>query len=415
MRPIRVAIVGVGNCASSFVQGVEFYRRREACLGREAFDAEHHAGLRWPVLGGFRPSDIEFVAAFDVDSEKVGHRLSEAIYLGQNNTFEILDLRNGGLGPAVEARIDESDPVVTPAPVLDGLGRRLLEKITPVPESIDPVGRAPEPSSGPWSPVEAAWDDIEELLRETGAEVLINYLPVGSEDATRAWAELALRAGISFVNAIPVFIASDPEWEARFAAADLPIVGDDIKSQVGATILHRRLFELFASRGVRIDSSYQLNFGGNMDFWNMLNSDRLVSKKRSKTGAATSALPYELDRIHVSPSDYVEFLEDRKIAMLRVEGLGWGGAPMNIELRLDVWDSPNSAGVVVDAVRCCAIARDRGVGGALEVPSAWLMKTPPEQIEEAEALARFIHAWVGVENRRRSAGARSRRYESKPT
>ncbi len=382
MRDIRVGIIGVGNCASSLVQGVEFYAQVEADYERReqvtpddptSFTSDFHPGLAHPSLAGFTPRNIRFVAAWDVDQRKVGYRLSEAVYNGENNTFEILE----------ELHL-QPDPIVAAAPVLDGLGKKLRERILVADAPLDP------------SDVEAVDEGaLVASLRDSGVEVLVNYLPVGSETATRLWASVALAAGVSFVNAIPVFIASSREWGNRFTEASVPIVGDDIKSQVGATIVHRRLLETFASRGYRVSSTYQLNFGGNMDFYNMLGSERLDSKRKSKTGSALAALPYELDAIHVSPSDYVPFLEDRKIAMIRIEGDGWGGAPMNLELRMEVWDSPNSAGVVVDAIRACAIARDAGVGGPLIQPSAFLMKTPPQQREESLAHAEF-QSWVQV-------------------
>ena len=341
MSKIRVAIVGVGNCASSLVQGVEFYRH----VSREAEDAI--PGLMHNVLGGYGVGDIEFVCAFDVDHNKVGRDLGEAIFRTPNNTMRFADVAELGV------------PVLR-GPTLDGLGQFYRAEIT----------------ESPTEPV-----DVASVLRSHDVDVLVSYLPVGSELATRHYVEQALDAGVAVVNCIPVFIASDPEWERRFKEAGLPIVGDDIKSQVGATIVHRQLAKLFEDRGITIDHTYQLNFGGNMDFQNMLERERLASKKLSKTNAVRSNVAQEIaDRdVHIGPSDHVPWLDDRKWAYIRLEGHGFGGAPMSVEMKLEVWDSPNSAGVVVDALRCCKLAMNRGVGGALVGPSAYLMKSPPVQ------------------------------------
>jgi myo-inositol-1-phosphate synthase len=338
MSSVRVGIVGVGNCASSFVQGVEYYR-----------DASGEAipGLMHTVLGGYGIGDIEFVAAFDVDRDKVGKDLSEAVFAGHNNTLRFADVPSTGVR-------------VLRGPTLDGLGTYYREQITESDEA--PV-------------------NVAEVLRSERVDVLVNYLPVGSELAARHYAERAIEADVAVVNCLPVFIAQDAEWERRFKEAGLPIVGDDIKSQVGATIVHRQLAKLFEDRGITLDQTYQLNFGGNMDFMNMLERERLRSKKISKTNAVRSNISQDIadDDIHIGPSDHVPWLSDRKWAYIRLEGHGFGGAPMAVELKLEVWDSPNSAGVVVDAVRCCKLALDRGVGGALVGPSAYFMKSPPVQ------------------------------------
>jgi myo-inositol-1-phosphate synthase len=340
---LRVGIVGVGNCASSFVQGLSYYR-----------DAvEPMPGLPHPDLGGYRVADIVLASAFDVAESKVGQDISRAILAEPNNT-------------KVFAEVPECGVVVRRGPTLDGLGRYLTDE---VPESGMPVA------------------DVADVLRRTRTEVLVSWLPVGAQRATEFYAEAALAAGCAFVNCIPVFIASDPAWQARFAERGLPIIGDDIKSQVGATILHRALAHLFRERGVRLDRTYQLNFGGNTDFLNMLERERLQSKKISKTRAVTSQMdvvPRETD-VHVGPSDFVPWLEDRKWAYIRLEGTTFGGVPLNVEVKLEVWDSPNSAGVVMDAVRCAKLALDRGIGGALDGPSAWFMKSPPRQMTDHDA------------------------------
>jgi myo-inositol-1-phosphate synthase len=339
MSGIRVALVGAGNCASSFVQGVQFYK--------DAAGEAPIPGLMHNVLGGYGVGDVTFACAFDVDANKVGRDLGDAIFRLPNNTMRFAD-------------VDRLDAPVLRGPTLDGLGQYYRA-------SID----------------ESAEDavDVAQALRQHEVDVVVSYLPVGSELATRRYVEAALEAGVGFVNCIPVFIASDPEWERRFKEAALPIVGDDIKSQVGATILHRQLAKLFEDRGIHIDHTYQLNFGGNMDFQNMLERERLVSKKLSKTNSVRSNVSQEIaDRdVHIGPSDHVPWLDDRKWAYIRVEGHGFGGAPMSVELKLEVWDSPNSAGVVVDAVRCCKLALDRGMGGSLVGPSAYFMKSPPVQ------------------------------------
>jgi len=342
---IRVAIAGVGNCASSLVQGVEYYRNADP--------TEDVPGLMHVVLGGYHVADVEFVAAFDVDAAKVGLDLGKAISAGQNNTIKF-------------ANVGQLEVEVQRGPTFDGLGKYYRETV----------------EESPAEPV-----DVVRVLRDSTADVLVSYLPVGSEDAQRFYAQACLDAGVAFVNAIPVFIASDPEWAAKFETAKLPIVGDDIKSQVGATITHRMLARLFEDRGTAIDRTYQLNFGGNMDFKNMLERSRLESKKISKTQSVTSQIEQgiESDNVHIGPSDHVPWLDDRKWAYIRLEGRNFGDVPLNIELKLEVWDSPNSAGVIIDAVRCCKIALDRGIGGPLDGPSAYFMKSPAVQHHDDEA------------------------------
>ena len=349
-EPIRVGIVGVGNCASAFVQGLHHYR--------DASADETVPGLISPELGGYRIGDIELVCAFDVSAEKVGQDVARAILARPNNTHVFADVPPSGV-------------TVQRGPTFDGIGRYLQGIIE---ESPEPVA------------------DVVEALKRSRTQVLVNYLPVGAQRATEFYARCALDAGCAFVNCIPVFIASDAAWRARFEERGLPIVGDDIKSQVGATIVHRVLANLLRERGVRLDRTYQLNFGGNADFLNMLERERLESKKLSKTRAVTSQLdaPLAPGNVHVGPSDHVPWLEDRKWAHIRLEGTGFGGVPLNMELKLEVWDSPNSAGIVVDAVRCARIALDRGLGGALDGPSAWFMKSPPVQYTDAEAHARTL-------------------------
>ena len=339
---IRVAIAGVGNCASSLVQGVEYYRNADP--------TEEVPGLMHVVLGGYHVGDVDFVAAFDVDAAKVGLDLGKAIHAGQNNTIKFANV--GHLRVEVQR-----------GPTFDGLGKYYRETV----------------EESPAEPV-----DVAAVLREAKADVLVSYLPVGSEQAQRFYAQACLDAGVAFVNAIPVFIASDPEWAAKFEAANLPIVGDDIKSQVGATITHRMLARLFEDRGTAIDRTYQLNFGGNMDFKNMLERSRLESKKISKTQSVTSQIEQgiESDNVHIGPSDHVPWLDDRKWAYIRLEGRNFGDVPLNIELKLEVWDSPNSAGVIIDAVRCCKLALDRGIGGPLTGPSAYFMKSPAVQYHD---------------------------------
>ena len=345
MGKLRVAIVGVGNCASSLVQGVHFYAGAEP--------GDQVPGLMHVELGGYHVRDIEFVAAFDVDAKKVGRDLSEAIRSGENNTIQFADV--APLGVEVQR-----------GPTLDGLGRYYTETIQ---ES------------------DAAPVDVAVALAAAGADVLVCYLPVGSEEAARYYAEQALKAGVAFVNCLPVFIAGRPEWAERFTRAGVPIIGDDIKSQVGATIVHRVLSRLMEDRGIHIDRTYQLNFGGNMDFMNMLERSRLESKKISKTQAVTSQVDHDLGKrnVHVGPSDYVPWLDDRKWCYIRVEGRAFGDVPINLELKLEVWDSPNSAGIIIDAVRAAKIAKDRGIGGPLLGPAAYFMKSPPVQYTDDEA------------------------------
>ncbi|HUF84689.1 MAG TPA: inositol-3-phosphate synthase [Acidimicrobiia bacterium] len=341
-KEIRVAIAGVGNCASSLVQGVEYYRTADP--------DERVPGLMHVVLGGYHVRDVTFVAAFDVDATKVGLDMGKAIFAGQNNTIRFAD-------------VDDIGVEVQRGPTFDGLGLFYRETIE---ESlVDPV-------------------DVAQVLRDTRADVLVSYLPVGSEEAQRHYAQACLDAGVAFVNAIPVFIASDPEWAQRFNDAKVPIVGDDIKSQVGSTIVHRILTRLFEDRGTELDRTYQLNFGGNMDFKNMLERSRLESKKISKTNAVTSQIDYGMPDadIHVGPSDHVPWLQDRKWCHIRIEGTTFGEVPLNLETKLEVWDSPNSAGVVIDAVRCAKLALDRGIGGPIFEPSAYFMKSPPKQFHD---------------------------------
>ncbi len=342
---MRVGIVGVGNCASSFVQGLSFYGRAEANTPVP--------GLMHPELGGYRIEDIEISAAFDVSAAKVGLDVADAIFVPPNNTQRFAEVAATGV-------------LVQRGNTLDGLGKYLREEIA---EADEPVG------------------DVAGILQRTGTDVVVSYLPVGSQQATEFYAERALEAGCAFVNCIPVFIASDAAWRRRFEERGLPIIGDDIKSQVGATIVHRVLANLFRERGVRLDRTYQLNFGGNTDFQNMLERERLESKKLSKTQAVTSQLDVPLDarNIHVGPSDHVPWLTDRKWAHIRLEGTAFGGVPLNIELKLEVWDSPNSAGIVIDAVRCAKLALDRGMGGPLIGPSAYFMKSPTFQFSDEEA------------------------------
>jgi myo-inositol-1-phosphate synthase len=344
-QEVRVAIVGVGNCASSFIQGVEYYK--------DANPDDFVPGLMHVNLGGYHVSDIKFTAAFDIDADKVGKDLSEAIWSGQNNTLKFSDV------PSLDVEVHRGM-------THDGLGKYLKQKITK-------------------APGETA--DIAAILRETQTDVLVSYLPVGAEEATKWYVEQALTAGCGYVNCIPVFIAREPYWQKRFKKAGLPIIGDDIKSQVGATIVHRTLARLFRERGVRLERTSQLNVGGNMDFYNMLERERLESKKISKTNAVTSMLDYELpaEDVYIGPSDYVPWLTDRKWAHIRIEGESFGGVPLNMELKLEVWDSPNSAGIVIDAVRLCKLALDKGVGGALVGPSSYLMKSPPEQVPDPVA------------------------------
>jgi len=342
MGSVRVAIVGVGNCASSLVQGVEYYK--------DADPEQRVPGLMHVQLGDYHVHDVQFVAAFDVDAKKVGQDLAHAIFASENNTIKIAD-------------VPPTDITVQRGPTFDGLGKYYMETIT---ESDD-------------EPV-----DVAQVLRETKADVLVCYLPVGSEDAARFYAQAAIDAGVGFVNALPVFIAGTKEWADKFTAAGVPIIGDDIKSQVGATITHRVLAKLFEDRGVILDRTMQLNVGGNMDFMNMLERERLESKKISKTQAVTSQLSHDLGKgnVHIGPSDYVSWLDDRKWAYVRLEGRAFGDVPLNLEYKLEVWDSPNSAGVIIDAVRCVKIALDRGLGGPILSASSYFMKSPPEQYRD---------------------------------
>ncbi len=355
-KKVRVAIIGVGNCASALVQGVHFYRN--------AASSDQVPGLMHVDLGGYHISDIEFSAAFDVVTGKVGLDLSKAILAYPNNTVKFAD-------------VPESGVPVHRGMTHDGIGK-YLSKI---------VEKAPGPT-----------DDIVGILKETHTDVVVSFLPVGAEMATKWYVEQIIEAGCAFVNCIPVFIASSEYWAARFHERGLPIIGDDIKSQVGATITHRVLTSLFNARGVKIDHTYQLNFGGNMDFYNMLERERLESKKISKTGAVTSLLPYKLaaEDIHVGPSDYVPWLKDRKWCYVRMEGTTFGDVPLNLELKLEVWDSPNSAGVVIDAVRCAKLALDRGLSGPILEPSAYFMKTPPKQFSDDRA-RRMTEAFIAAE------------------
>jgi myo-inositol-1-phosphate synthase len=353
---VRIAIAGVGNCASSFVQGLNYYR--------DVRGNEPIAGLMNADVGGYRVEDVEIAAAFDVNADKVGCDVAEAIFADPNNT----------------ARFSEVPPTgvkVQRGPTLDGLGQYLRQQVQE--SDAEPV-------------------DVSEALDAAHADVLVSYLPVGSQKATEFYAERALEAGCAFVNCIPVFIASETEWQRKFERRNLPLIGDDIKSQVGATIVHRVLANLFQERGVRLDRTYQLNFGGNTDFLNMLERERLTSKKLSKTRAVNSQLatPLTDENIHVGPSDFVPWLTDRKCAYIRLEGTTFGGVPLNLELKLEVWDSPNSAGVVIDAVRCAKLALDREIGGPLIGPSSYFMKSPPRQFSDEEARARTLRFIAGA-------------------
>jgi myo-inositol-1-phosphate synthase len=356
-RKVRVGIVGVGNCASSFVQGLSYYR--------DAKGNEPVPGLMNVEIGGYHVSDVEVSAAFDVNASKVGRDISEAIFAQPNNTQRFAAVPHSGI-------------IVNRGKTLDGIGKYLRDEIEESGEDES---------------------DVTEILRQSKTDVLVSYLPVGSQKASEWYAERALEAGCAFVNCIPVFIASNPEWRKRFEERGLPIVGDDIKSQVGATIVHRVLANLFRERGVRLDRTYQLNFGGNTDFQNMLERERLESKKISKTQAVSSQLdiPLPADDIHVGPSDHVPWLTDRKWAYIRLEGTTFGGVPLNMEVKLEVWDSPNSAGIVIDAVRCAKLAMDRKIGGALTGPSSYFMKSPPQQFTDNEARDRTIRFINGDE------------------
>jgi myo-inositol-1-phosphate synthase len=357
MGSVRVAIVGVGNCASSLVQGVEFYR--------EASPDQRVPGLMHVRFGDYHVGDVKFVAAFDVDAKKVGRDLSEAIVASENNTITFADVPPTGV-------------IVQRGHTYDGLGEYYLQMVKE--SDAEPV-------------------DIVQALKDAKVDVLVSYLPVGSEQADRFYAQACIDAKVAFVNALPVFIASDPEWAAKFTDAGVPIVGDDIKSQVGATITHRVMAKLFEDRGVELLRTYQLNFGGNMDFMNMLERKRLQSKKISKTQSVTSQIPHEMAKadVHIGPSDHVPWLDDRKWAYVRLEGKSFGDTPLNLEYKLEVWDSPNSAGVIIDAVRAAKIAKDRGIGGPILSASSYFMKSPPEQYNDDEArqaVERFIRGEV---------------------
>ena len=358
MGKINVAIIGVGNCASSLVQGVYFYR--------DARDDIFVPGLMHPTLGGYHIRDIHFVAAFDIDKNKVGKDLAEAIYTPPNNTFKFCEVPLSGVK-------------VHRGMTHDGLGKYLSQVITKAPGSTA---------------------NIVNILKETKTDVVLSYLPVGSEAATKWYVEQILDAGCGFVNCIPVFIARENYWQERFAERGLPVIGDDIKSQVGATITHRVLTRLFRERGVKLDRTYQLNFGGNTDFYNMLERERLESKKISKTNAVISQLDYELEpgNVHVGPSDYVPWLTDRKFCYIRMEGTTFGNVPLNLELKLEVWDSPNSAGIVIDAIRCCKLALERGLSGSLVAPSACFMKSPPTQYTDDEGRRMLEEFIAGTNN-----------------
>ena len=350
-----MAIIGVGNCASSLIQGVQFYQ--------EVTENEFIPGLMHVNLGGYHISDINFVAAFDIDKNKVGRDLAEAIFTKPNNTYRFCD-------------VPETGVTVQRGMTHDGLGQYLSKIIQKAPGSTV---------------------DIVQVLQDTNTDVVINYLPVGSEEATKWYVEQVLEAGCGLINCIPVFIAREKYWRQRFEKRGLPVIGDDIKSQVGATIVHRVLTRLFRERGVRLERTYQLNFGGNTDFYNMLERERLESKKISKTNAVTSQLDYSMgaENIHVGPSDYVPWLDDRKFCHIRMEGQTFGNVPLNVEMKLEVWDSPNSAGVVIDAIRCCKLALDRGLKGALEGPAAYFMKSPPVQYSDDEA-RRMVEEFIAT-------------------
>ncbi len=356
MGKINVAIIGVGNCASSLVQGVHYYR--------QAKENDSIPGIMHVNLGGYHINDINFVAAFDVDKNKVGKDISEAIFAKPNNTIKFTDV------PAIGVKVSRGM-------THDGLGKYLSQVIQ----------KAPGPTA-----------NIIQILKETKTDVVLNYLPVGSEMATKWYIEQILEAGCGFVNCIPVFIAREKYWQQRFAERGLPVIGDDIKSQVGATIVHRVLTRLFMDRGVKLESTYQLNFGGNTDFLNMLERERLESKKISKTNAVTSQLDYKMnpDDVHVGPSDYVPWLLDRKYCHIKMEGRTFGDVPLNLELKLEVWDSPNSAGVVIDAIRCCKLALDRGLKGEIVAPSSYFMKSPPVQYTDDEAHHK-LQEYIGAE------------------
>ena len=371
-RKIRVAIVGVGNCASSLIQGRYYYEN--------AKPEEFVPGLMHVKLGDYHISDVEFVAAFDIDKEKVGKDISEAIFSGQNNTYKFMDVPH--MGVTVDRGMTH-----------DGLGKYLSQVIE----------KAPGPTA-----------DVVRILKDRQVDMVVSYLPVGSEEATKWYVEQALQAGVGFINAIPVFIGREPYWQRRFAEKGLPVIGDDIKSQVGATISHRVLTRLFMDRGVRVDRTYQLNFGGNTDFMNMLERERLESKKISKTNAVTSMLDYELEpgNVHVGPSDYVPWLKDRKYCYIVMEGTTFGDVPLKAELKLEVWDSPNSAGVIIDAIRCLRIGLDRGLKGTLVAPSSYFMKSPPLQVHDDVAYNR-VEAFIRGDDNETLVGAEESKKDSK--
>ncbi len=371
-RKIRVAVVGVGNCASSLIQGRYYYENAKT--------TDTIPGLMHVQLGDYHINSVEFVAAFDIDKEKVGKDISEAIFAGQNNTIKFMDVPH--MGVTVDRGMTH-----------DGLGKYLSQVIE----------KAPGPTA-----------DVVGILKDRQVDVMVSYLPVGSEEATKWYAEQALQAGVGFVNAIPVFIGREPYWQRRFADMGLPIIGDDIKSQVGATISHRVLTRLFMDRGVRLDRTYQLNFGGNTDFMNMLERERLESKKISKTNAVTSMLDYELEpgNVHVGPSDYVPWLQDRKYCYIVMEGTTFGDVPLKAELKLEVWDSPNSAGVIIDAVRCLKIGLDRGLKGTLVAPSSYFMKSPPLQLHDDVARER-VEAFIRGDDNETLEGNEESKKDSK--
>src|SRR6202165_6082533 len=364
-KRIRVAIVGVGNCASSLVQGVHYYRNAKA--------GDRIPGIMHVDLGGYHINDVDFVAAIDVDRNKVGKDLADAIYQEPNNTYRFADV------PRTRVKVSRGM-------THDGIGKYLSEIVKKAP---------------------GATDDIVGILRDRKVDVVVSYLPVGSEEATKWYVEQALAAGVGFVNCIPVFIAREAYWQKRFADKNLPIIGDDIKSQVGATMIHRVLTRLFRDRGVKLERTYQLNFGGNTDFLNMLERERLMSKKISKTRSVTSQLDYDVgaENVHIGPSDYVPWLNDRKWAYIRLEGRSFGDVPLNVELKLEVVDSPNSAGIVIDAVRCAKLALDRGIGGALEGPSSYFMKSPPVQYSDNEA-KRLVEEFIEGDKAGANGGVR---------
>ena len=373
MPRIKLAIAGIGNCASSLVQGIHYY-----AAARQSGD-DDTTGLMHPVIGGYRVEDIDVVAAFDIDARKVGRPLEEALFALPNNTKVFFP------------NLPKSGVTVQMGEIHDGVADHMAKY---------PPHQRFEPAAGHKAV------DVARVLRESGADVLVSYMPVGSDLATRYYAQVCLDAGVSFVNCVPCFVVSDPAWAAKFTAKGIPCVGDDIKAQVGATITHRTLARLFADRGVRIDSTYQINTGGNTDFLNMLNRDRLSSKKISKTEAVQSQLdvPLDPDRIHIGPSDFVPFQKDNKVCFLRIAGTGWGGVPMELELRLSVEDSPNSAGVVADAIRACKVARDAGFGGPIEPVCAWTMKHPPKQMHDSDALRQFEEFVNEAVSKTRAAG-----------